>query len=64
MTKTYVPALIRISLPPAHWTALEELARENRLTSGELISDYLEDVLQMIIEEAGYIDEVQRGSGI
>ena len=59
MTTTYKPDLVRISLTPEHWNTLYDLARENGLTTGELISDWLGTTIQKIIDEADFIDSLQ-----
>ena len=56
MAATYKQDLVKISLTPEHWRTLYDLARENRLTAGEMISDWLGVTLQEIIKEADLID--------
>lgn len=64
MTTTYKPDLMRVSLTSAHWQTLHELAIENRLTPGELVSDWLGATLQKIIDEADYISALESPSNL
>lgn len=59
MANTYKQDLVKISLTSEHWRTLYDLARENRLTAGELISDWLGVTLKEIIEEAELIDALE-----
>lgn len=59
MANTYKQDLVKISLTSEHWRTLHDLARENRLTAGEMISDWLAVTLKEIIEEAELIDALQ-----
>lgn len=59
MTTTYKQDLVRISLTPSHWRTLHDLAIENRLTVGEMISEWLDTTIQKIIDEAEFIDTLQ-----
>lgn len=62
MAKTYKQDLIRVSLVPEHWQALKELATDNRVTIGEMVSTCLESTLKQIIDEAEYISALERTS--
>lgn len=59
MATTYTSDLLKISLTPEHWRTLHDLAVENRLTKGEMVSDWLGDTLQRIIDEHEFIEALQ-----
>lgn len=59
MTTKYVSDLIRISLTPEHWQTVHDLARENRLTVGEMISDWLNEIIKQILDDAEIISALE-----
>ena len=59
MVTTYKQDLVEISLTSEQWRTLHDLARENRLTAGEMISDWLGVTLKEIIQQAELIDALE-----
>lgn len=59
MSDIFKASLVRISLSPNHWSLLHDLADENRLATEELISDWLSDYLQKILDATKHLDNLQ-----